>query len=202
MGPAFSRKYATALSGATRIGIPMPVAGSSDFATGSDWTPATGDVKVSIDYAAATNITTLPTYSNGQWIFTLSAAELTGKVITVAIVDSATKAVADQFFVVETFGNASAFYQADLSDPNLGLARLDAAITSRAAPGAAMTLEFTQAVPTSNAAETLGDCLHASRVQGFGAWVKSGTTLTLKNADGTTAHTFTLDSSTAPQSRT
>lgn len=93
----------------------MPKAGSPDFATGSDWTPATGDVKVSIDGGSTANTTNLPTYTGGQWVFILTAAELTGKRIFVSIVDSATKAVDDNSFVVETFGNASAQFAADMA---------------------------------------------------------------------------------------
>lgn len=64
-------------------------------------------------------------------------------------------------------------------------------------------LDLTQVVPTTNTAETLGDALNAARAQGFGKWAKSGTTLTLYAADGTTVvRTFTLDSATAPTSRT
>jgi len=64
-------------------------------------------------------------------------------------------------------------------------------------------LDLTQAVPTSNTAETVGDALNAARADGFGKWVKSGTTVTLYANDGTTAvRSFTLDSSTSPTSRT
>lgn len=64
-------------------------------------------------------------------------------------------------------------------------------------------LDTTQAIPTSNTAETLGDALNAARAQGFGKWVISGTSLTLYANDGTTAvRTFTLNSATNPTSRT
>jgi len=64
-------------------------------------------------------------------------------------------------------------------------------------------LDMTQAVPTSNTAETVGDALNAARAQGFGKWVISGTTLTLYANDGTTAvKSFTLNSATNPTSRT
>jgi len=63
-------------------------------------------------------------------------------------------------------------------------------------------LDLTQAVPTSNTAQTLGDALNAARAQGFGKWVLSGTTLTLYAPDGTTSvRAFTLDSATAPLTR-
>lgn len=63
-------------------------------------------------------------------------------------------------------------------------------------------LDLTQAVPASNAAQTVGDALNAARAQGFGRWVLSGTSLTLYAADGTTVvRTFTLDSATTPTQR-
>jgi hypothetical protein len=63
-------------------------------------------------------------------------------------------------------------------------------------------VDTTQAIPTSNTAQTLGDCLNAARAQGFGKWTVVGTTLTLFASDGTTAvRTFTLDDAGAPTSR-
>mgnify|MGYP003385620497 CR=1 FL=1 len=91
------------------------------------------------------------------------------------------------------------------------IANLDAAVSSRstyaggavASVTAGVTLSLTQAVPTSNTAGTVGDALNAARAQGFGKWSLSGTTLTLYASDGTTAvRTFSLDSATAPTSRT
>jgi hypothetical protein len=64
-------------------------------------------------------------------------------------------------------------------------------------------LNLSQAVPTSNTAQTVGDALNAARAQGFGKWQLVGTTLTLYAADGTTAvRTFSLDSVSAPTVRT
>jgi hypothetical protein len=63
-------------------------------------------------------------------------------------------------------------------------------------------LDLTQPIPAANAAQTTGDALNAARAQGFGAWALSGTTLTLYAGDGTTiVRSFTLDSATAPTSR-
>jgi hypothetical protein len=63
-------------------------------------------------------------------------------------------------------------------------------------------IDMTQAVPTSNTVQTVGDALNAARAQGFGKWVISGTTLTLYAADGTTVvRTFTLDSASSPTQR-
>ncbi len=73
---------------------------------------------------------------------------------------------------------------------------------SPAAVGSVMTLDLTQAVPTSNTPQTMGDALNAARVQGFGKWVRSGTTLTLFAPDGVTpAHVFTLDDPITPTQR-
>jgi hypothetical protein len=73
---------------------------------------------------------------------------------------------------------------------------------SPAAVGSAMTLDLTQGVPTTNTAQTIGDALNAARAQGFGKWAVVGTALNLYAANGTTiVHAFTLDSATAPTSR-
>ena len=116
---AFLRKYATA----THIYVPIVKRGVVDFAVGADWTPATGDVKVSIDGGAAANIGTLPTAvtmgNTAYWDFTIATGEVTGKLVIVTVADSATKAVEDQSFCIETYGNASAQYQWDMSLANL-----------------------------------------------------------------------------------
>jgi hypothetical protein len=83
-----------------------------------------------------------------------------------------------------------------------GIEHLDAAVGSRAAPGAAMTLDLSQGVPSSNSPQTVGDSLNAARAQGFGKWVQNGLTLTLYAADGTTpVRVFALDSASAPTQR-
>lgn len=107
----FEALYATA----TDFFLPIIKVGVQDFAVTADWTPAAGDVKVSIDGGADANITTLPTVVGVKWKFPLSAAELTGKRIAVSVVDAATKAVEDQMFVVETYGHRLAAH------PNIGL---------------------------------------------------------------------------------
>jgi hypothetical protein len=114
---AFLRKYGTG-SGAD-IYIPIIKRAVVDFAVSADWTPAAGDVKISKDGGAAANIGTLPTaltMGNGAvWKFVFTDAELQAKYIIVTVVDSATKAVEDQSFVIETYGNASALHPFDLS---------------------------------------------------------------------------------------
>lgn len=118
---AFLRKYGTG-TGAD-VYVPMIKRAVVDQAVGADWTPASGDVKVSLDGGAAANIGTLPAAvamgGGALWKFVFSNAELQCKVLTVVVSDSATKVVEDQFFTVETYGHASAMYQADLSAANL-----------------------------------------------------------------------------------
>jgi hypothetical protein len=130
---SFLRKYATG-AGAD-LYLPIVKRAVVDFAVGADWTPAAGDVTISIDGGAAANIGTLPTaltMGNGAvWKFVFTNAELTGKYIAVTVVDSATKAVEDQSFMIETYGNASALHPFDLgsaSTPQTGdsFARLGA----------------------------------------------------------------------------
>jgi hypothetical protein len=120
----FLRKYNTlTVTGTTSIRIPIIKRGVVDFAVSADWTPAAGDVKIAIDGAAPANVTNLPVATasgNGAWWeFILTAAELSCKQAIVTVVDAATKAIEDQSFLVETYGNASAMYQADLSAANL-----------------------------------------------------------------------------------
>lgn len=50
-------------------------------------------------------------------------------------------------------------------------------------------------------APTVQDALAAAAAQGAGSWLLTGTTLTLKNLDGTTFRVFVLDSATSPTQR-
>lgn len=82
-------------------------------------------------------------------------------------------------------------------------AKTDLIPSSPAAVGSVMLVDMTQTVPTSNTAQTVGDALNAARAQAFGRWVKSGTSLVLYAANGSTVvRTFTLDDADAPTSRT
>ena len=93
---------------------------SSDLAATGDWTPATGDTKISKDGGNVANTSNNPTAVGGTgsvlWSITLTAAELQAAEIVIQIVDSATKAIEDQTLVIYTYGHASAKIQADLSD--------------------------------------------------------------------------------------
>lgn len=110
----FLSKYGVA----RHIYIPIPKAGSANHAVGADWTPAAGDVKISKDGGAAANVTNLPTAiamgNSTVWDFSLTATEIQAAQVVVTISDSATKAVDDTGFIVETYGNASAQHAFDL----------------------------------------------------------------------------------------
>lgn len=63
-------------------------------------------------------------------------------------------------------------------------------------------LDLTQPIPNSNTAQTVGDALLAARAQGFGKWIKSGTTLNLYAPDGSTIiRSFVLDDPDFPTQR-
>lgn len=150
----FNRKYNTATAAATHVRIPIIKAGAVDYAVGADWTPAAGDVKVSKDGGAAANIGTLPTAltmgNTAVWVFQLSASELSCKQLVVTVADSATKAVEDQSFVVETFGNASAMYPSDPSVDNTDVeTRFNNAVKCTAY-GTVTTGATTTSIPTSS----------------------------------------------------
>ncbi len=121
----FLCKYNTAITASTSQSIKIPIVrrGVVDYAVGADWTPAAGDVKVSKDGGAAANIATLPTAvtmgNAAYWEFVFSGAELSCGNLVVTISDSATKVIEDQCFLIRTFGNASAFYQWDMTAANL-----------------------------------------------------------------------------------
>jgi hypothetical protein len=146
----FFRKYNTATAAGTHIRVPIIKAGSNDYTTNSDWTPAAGDVKLSKDGGAEANIGTLPTYSNGAWEFQLTAAEQSAKTIHCKIVDSATKAIEDQFFIIETFGHASAQYPTDWSLAHAQ--QTGDAFARLGAPGGASTAADIAAVKSDSAA--------------------------------------------------
>lgn len=119
IGP-IRRRYAVGTGADVHVGFIK--AGGVDLALGADWTPATGDVKVSKDGGAAANIGTLPVavaMGNGAlWKFVFTNAELTAKTIVVVIADSVTKAVQDQMFVVETYGDPSAQHPGEVITTN------------------------------------------------------------------------------------
>jgi len=131
--------------------------------------------------------------------------------ITLATLANAQASWSSGGFVEIDSTNMPGLYRLDIPNAAIDTAGLVHIMLKGAANMAPTTLridcrpvkiDLTTAVPTSNTAETVGDCLNAARAQGFGKWVRSGTTLTLYANDGTTAvKTFTLDSGTAPTQR-
>ena len=89
----------------------MVQAGSIDLAATGDWTPATGDTKVSKDGGNVANTTNNPAVVGGAgsvlWKLTLDATEMAARDVDVQIVDSATKAVEDNVFRISTGLGAS-----------------------------------------------------------------------------------------------
>jgi|SRR5882672_882242 len=150
----FLSKYGVA----RHIYVPVIKRAVVDFAVSADWTPAAGDVKISKDGGAAANVTNLPTaitMGNGaMWDFSLTATEMQAAQVMITVVDSATKAVEDQMFIIETYGNASAEHAVDLSDSvRAGLTALP-----NATPGAAggVFIAGTNAAVTINGTAAAG----------------------------------------------
>jgi hypothetical protein len=84
---------------------PILKAKEIDFAHAADWTPAAGDVMISKDGGAFTNIATLPAFITGSAVltWTLSAAETEATEVIIQVIDKAgTKKVHDQMFRLQT----------------------------------------------------------------------------------------------------
>lgn len=99
---------------------PLVKRGVVDLAVSADWTPAAGDVKISKDGGAAANVTNLPTAitmgNTALWDFSITATEMQAAKVRITVSDSATKAVEDVAFEIDTYGNASAQHAVDLTD--------------------------------------------------------------------------------------
>jgi hypothetical protein len=187
----FLRKYNVTLTGGTLIRIPIVKRGVVDFAVGADWTPGAGDVKISKDGGAAANIGTLPSAvamgNTAYWEFTLTGTELSAKQVVVTVADSATKAVEDQSFIVETFGDASAMYQADLSAANLPANVTQCGGTNGTFSGGkpAVTLAAVDISGTPSVALTGAQSISALTITGA-FLVQGGTTFTSATGNGFT----------------
>lgn len=106
------RKYNVLLTTAKAISFDLFEIDGIDFSSSATF--AAGDVTVSLDGAAETNITNLPTDEGQGYRIILTAAELSAARIRIAIVDqTATKVWLDRSIIVETFGNASAMHAFD-----------------------------------------------------------------------------------------
>jgi hypothetical protein len=106
---SFLRKYGAAAT----IEVPLIGAAVQDFTLSATF--SAGDVQVSKDGGAFTNIGTLPTHvGKGVYQVSLSAAEMTAARVVVVLVDAATKVWEDQSVIIDTYGNASASHPFDL----------------------------------------------------------------------------------------
>lgn len=81
-------------------------------------------------------------------------------------------------------------------------AKTDLIPASPAAVGSAMTLDATQSFTIGTSTRTLKQIFEAAWGQGAGTWTKVGTLLTIYDPLGVLMFSFTLDSSSAPTSRT
>ena len=115
MVSVFWLKYGTQAD----IRFPVTKRAVLDLAATGDWTPATGDTKISKNGGNFANAVNNPAAVGGTgsvgWKLTLTATELSCAELNIQIVDAATKAVEDCFLTVYTFGNASAKTKNDWS---------------------------------------------------------------------------------------
>jgi hypothetical protein len=133
----------------TTFTFPVVKRSAVDLAVSADWTPATGDTKVSKDGGNVANTTNNPAAVGGAgsalWSLTLTASELQAAEVVVQIVDSATKAIEDQVLRVYTYGHASAKLPVDFSDlVRMGLTALPNA--NAGANGGLPTVDATNSV--------------------------------------------------------
>jgi len=153
---------------------------------------------------------TIPTsYASGNSV-QISVSATVGGVAGKAVIDGFvvdTKRLSD---LNDAASPSAAQIRAELDANSTRLANLDAAVSSRStfnggpvqSVQAPVSVDLGQAVPLSNEANSVGDCLNAARAQGFGRWEKIGPALRLFGPDGTTVvRTFTLDDATNPSAR-
>lgn len=159
MAATFLRKFATIVSGVNIISIPLVKAGVTNFAVGADWSPTAGDVTIARDSGVFANIATLPqakTAGNAAtWDFYLSATELTSQQTRVMISDAATKAIEDDYFIIETYGNSGAMHSIDygtVKQNSAGYLYADVAYWS----GTVLPNQTTAGIPDVNIKNVLG----------------------------------------------
>ncbi len=185
----FLAKYNTQ----TTFYFAMVKRGVVDLAATADWTPATGDTKISKDGGNFANTTNNPAAIGGTgsigWSLTLTATELQAGVINIQIVDSATKAVEDQYITVYTFGNASAKIIPDWSDSvRMGLTALPNA-AAEAAGGL-----FTRGTGAGQINQPANGRIDTS-VAAYGTGLQPLLPIRSATAQGGAANSITLDAS-------
>jgi len=138
--------------------------GVIDIAVSADWTPATGDVKISKDGGAIANIGTLPAViaSSAMWEYTISATEMQAAEICITVIDSATKAVEDDQFTIQTYGNNAA----GISLERMATGGLTGTVSTAVDAGTATTFRCADITEAT-----------ASHYVGKQVWVHTGTLL-------------------------
>ncbi len=125
-----SAKYGVELT----VEFPVIKKDDTDFAATGDWTPATGDTKISKDGGTGANTSNNPAAIGGTgsvlWKLTITATEMQAARVAIQIVDAA---IEDQVILVETYGNASAQHAFDLDNAKVTVEAIDSdVITSTA----------------------------------------------------------------------
>jgi hypothetical protein len=180
----FLSKYGAA----RHIFIPLVKRGVVDHAVSADFTPSAGDVKISKDGGAAANVTNLPAAiamgNSTIWDFSLTATELSCAQAVVTIADSATKAVEDSGFIVETYGNASAQHLFDLGTATQKV-DLDTIKTQSVTCAGGVTVPAATLASTTNiTAGTVTTATNVTTVNGLAAGVITASSIA---ADAITA---------------
>src|SRR3990167_772610 len=114
---------------AAPVEFPLIKRAAVDFATTSNYTPVGSDTRIHIDAASASyTVNVLQATGSHGWSIAFTAAELTGKLISLVVQDADTKAVEDQFISIETYGSPLAQHPFDfsVSTVTLSQAALDA----------------------------------------------------------------------------
>jgi len=101
---------------AAPVEFPLIKRAAVDFATTSNYTPVGSDTRIHIDAASASyTVNVLQATGSHGWSIAFTAAELTGKLISLVVQDADTKAVEDQFISIETYGSPLAQHPFDFS---------------------------------------------------------------------------------------
>lgn len=177
----------------------LPVAANAVQFAGQTITAAAG-VTLPSSVASPTNITagTITTTTNVTTVNGLAANVITATSIASDAITAAK--IADGAIDAATFA-AGAITASAIAADAIGASEIAADSVTEIVAGV-LTSAMTEAYPTDGSTMTVAQALYLI-AQTIGEFSVSGTTVTVKRLDGsTTAATYTLDSSTAPTSRT
>lgn len=168
-------------------------------------TLAAGDVQVSKDGGAFTNIATLPaaTPAAGRGLrVAFSAAELTCKEIMVQFVDVAGAEWEDLAFVVETYGNAAAKHPFDLATANVTVgSNLDKTGYALSAAGLDSVAAPADITSDSNARSSLVKMVRAIFNYMFNDARATSASLTVRDDGGSVRQTMALSNDGTTQTK-